>query len=60
MLERFLLASTVTWLLYISLQLGQSPVTPNAVNQTANHVTVEEVEPHSDNPSLGKFTVAQK
>ena len=60
MLERFLLASTVTWLLYVSLQLGQSPVTPNAMNRTANHVAVEDVESFSDNPKFGQFTVAQK
>ena len=60
MLERFLLASTVTWLLYMSLQLGQSPVTPNTMNQTANHVTVEQLETPSGNPRFGKFTVAQK
>lgn len=60
MLERFLLASTVTWLLYMSLQLGQSPVTPNTMNQTANRVTVERLETPSDHPRFGKFTVAQK
>lgn len=60
MLERFLLASTVTWLLYMSLQLGQSPVNPNAMNQMANHVTVEELEISPHNPNFGKFTIAQK
>ena len=60
MLERFLLASTVTWLLYMSLQLGQSPVTPKAIHQTANRVTIEETMVYSHDPQFGKFTVAQK
>ncbi|MEL4897680.1 hypothetical protein [Crocosphaera sp. Alani8] len=60
MLERFLLASTVTWLLYVSLQLGQSPMTPKAVDKTANRVTVEQVETHFNASSFGDFRVAQK
>ncbi len=60
MLERFLLASTVTWLLYVSLQLGQSPVTPNTIHQTAKGVTIEEPMGSPHEPLFGKFTVAQK
>ncbi|MDJ0732023.1 MAG: hypothetical protein QNJ33_18760 [Crocosphaera sp.] len=60
MLERLLLASTVTWLLYVSLQLGQSPVTPDPINQTANRVPVEEQISSPRSPGFGNFTVAQK
>ncbi|MDJ0845423.1 hypothetical protein [Crocosphaera sp.] len=44
----------------MSLQLGESPVTSNTMNQTANRVTVERLETPSDHPRFGKFTVAQK
>ena len=60
MLERFLLASTVTWLLYVSLQLGQSPVTPITIHQTGNSFTVEEQMGSPHEPHFSKFTVAQK
>ncbi|ACB50814.1 hypothetical protein cce_1464 [Crocosphaera subtropica ATCC 51142] len=60
MLERLLLASTVTWLLYLSLQLGESPMTPNTMNQTATHVPIEQLESPSHDPNFGDFTVAQK
>lgn len=60
MLERFLLASTVTWLLYVSLQLGQSPMTPNTMSQTANNVTVEKPMVSPNDSYFSNFTVAQK
>ncbi|MDJ0600552.1 MAG: hypothetical protein QNJ37_17125 [Crocosphaera sp.] len=60
MLERFLLASTVTWLLYVSLQLGQSPMTPKTMNQTANHVTIEKLMVYPHDSHFSDFTVAQK
>ncbi|HAC63146.1 MAG TPA: hypothetical protein DCF68_06295 [Cyanothece sp. UBA12306] len=41
MLERLLLASTVTCLLYLSGQIGQSSVTPIRTNQTFRYVTID-------------------
>ncbi len=60
MLERLLLASTVTCLLYLSLQLGQSPGTPNVANQTASHVPIERSIDSEQNENFPEFTVAQK
>ncbi len=41
MLERLLLASTVTCLLYFSVQVGQSSVNPTRTNQPLGYITVE-------------------
>ncbi len=41
MLERFLLASTVTFLLCLSSRLGQTPVTPIQPPQLMRHATPE-------------------
>lgn len=41
MLERLLLASTVTCLLYFSVQVGRSSVNPTQTNQPFGYVTVE-------------------
>lgn len=60
MLERLLLAGTVTCLLYLSLQLGQSPGTPDVTNQTASKVPIERSIDSQENQNFPGFTVAQK
>ncbi|MGK7942717.1 MAG: hypothetical protein AB4062_21675 [Crocosphaera sp.] len=60
MLERLLLASTVTCLLYLSLQLGQSPGTPNVTTRTANQVPIERSLDSEQNESFPEFAIAQK
>ncbi|MDJ0510192.1 MAG: hypothetical protein QNJ64_13195 [Crocosphaera sp.] len=60
MLERLLLASTVTCLLYFSLQFGQSPGTPNVANQTASQFPIERSLDSEKNQNFPEFTVAQK
>ncbi|ACK65200.1 hypothetical protein PCC8801_1130 [Rippkaea orientalis PCC 8801] len=41
MLERLLLAGTVTSLLYFSVQVSQSSVTPTRMNQPLRYVTID-------------------
>jgi hypothetical protein len=60
MFERLLLASTVTCLLYLSLELGQSPVTPNVTQPMASQSPVESPLVSDHNHNFPNFTVAQK
>ena len=60
MLERLLLASTVTCLLYLSLQLGQSPGTPDVANQMVSKTPIERSIDSRENQNFPEFTVAQK
>lgn len=41
MLERLLLAGTVTCLLYFSVQVGQSSVNPTQTNHPLGYVTID-------------------
>ncbi|MEA5508988.1 hypothetical protein VB715_04350 [Crocosphaera sp. UHCC 0190] len=60
MLERLFLAGTVTCLLYLSLQLGQSSVTPTGTEQTASRVNIEHSSGFNVGSNTVNFTVAQK
>lgn len=60
MLERLILAGTVTCLLYLFLQFGQSSVTPTQTNQTASYVQFQPSPIFKvDQPSTN-LTVAQR
>lgn len=60
MLERLILAGTVTCLLYLFLQFGHSSMTPTQGDQTASYI-ISEHSPtlKTDRPSAD-LTVAQK
>lgn len=59
MLERLLLASTVTCLLYFSVQVGRSSVNPTQTNQPFGYVTFEGSAGTNPWKSQAKFAVSK-
>ncbi len=58
MLERLLLASTVTCLLYFSVQVGRSSVSPTQTNRPFGYVTLEGSSLPDSRRAWADFTVS--
>ena len=59
MLERLLLAGTVTCLLYFSVQVGQSSVTPTRTNQPFSYAKIDGLPIFSPQKTQSKLTVSE-